>query len=347
MMVKTMLGAASLGERILALYRKRKITINFKVEGKDVDSFIYVPICSLSLVDELHVSSMPGKSIKESVGKQHEYEELSKDTSEKGKTVLKQVNAFVTEATSSSDRWLRDCTFAAGLLEPTYSILGYKGLSKIGEETLAEHLQSLHDYLLAFDTNVFISNLFSNYLRLRNSDMSKTSTATMPAVVWELERKANDKTKPRESRLAKNAFRDVASMQAATKHMKCLPKETEAEPSDRLIRRQIRNLLDENGKPVIYPRIFVSFDRINALAAHAEGILCCSVDVPEQPLKLVGSEKLNETVGSLLLELAIFGGIMKITCDRMTDYYVTGDWAGKTSREWLSGLVRLDNFPIL
>jgi hypothetical protein len=342
-----MLGAAPLGERILTLYKKRKITVNFKVEGKDVDSFIYVPICSLSLVEELPVSTMPERAIRESVEKQDGYKELSKDAGEKGNTALKQVNAFVAEAISSSGRWLRDCAVAAGLLEPTYSVLGYKGQSKIGEQTLAAHLRSLNDYLLAFDTNVFIRNLFSNYLRLRYSDMSKTSTVTIPAVVWELERKANDKTKPRESRLAKNAFRDVASMQAATKHMKYLPKETEMEPSDRLIRRQVRNLVDENGRPVIYPRIFVTFDRINALAAHAEGILCCSVDVPEQPLKLVRLEELNEAVGGLLLELAIFGGITKITCDGMSDYYVTGDWAGKTSHEWLSGFVHLDNFPFL
>jgi hypothetical protein len=345
--MRNVLNTSSLGEKVLDLYKRKKITVSFLVEGKDVESFMYVPICTLSVGEELEVKSIPEKDIRQAIEKEREYNELRKDTSDRGRAALKQVNSFVAEAALSSDRWLRDCAFAAGLIEPEYSILGPKGLFRAGEGTLAEHLQSLRNELLAFDTNIFVSNLFSNYLRLRACDMSNTATVTIPAVIWELERKANDeKAKPRDSRLVKNAFRDVATMLAVTKHFDYRPRETEANPSDRLIRQQIRNLLDEHGKPMIYRRILVTSDRINALAAQAEGIWCCSVDVPEKPWKLQGSKTPNETVGGLLFELAIFSGIAKITCDGMSDYYVMGNWAGKASHEWLSGLVRFDSFPI-
>lgn len=131
-------NAISLGQTVLSLYKGRRIDVSFLVEGKDVKSYVYVPICSLSLGNELTAKAVPEETIRKSVSNQGEYQELRK-SGENGqgeiKAVLKQVDAYVAEAAISSERWLRDCQFAAGLLEPTYSLLGYLGRSKTGQVT--------------------------------------------------------------------------------------------------------------------------------------------------------------------------------------------------------------------
>ncbi len=352
--------AISLGQTMLSLYRERRITVYFRVEGKDVESYLYVPICSLSFGEDLKANAIPEISIRKSVRDQPEYEKLLEDSKSQDDskvapaTLKKLIDAYAAQAAISSERWLRDCLFAAGILEPTYSLLGYMGLSKTGQVTFAEHLEAL-SYLLVFDTNIFIKNVFSNYLRLRKSDTSKTLTSTVPAVIWELETKANNKSKPQESRLAKGAFRDVALMQSSTKYIRFQGQDSEAEPSDRLIRQQVRKFHFEEfvqtlpHMRVIDKKLFVTFDRTNALAAHAEGILCCSLDVPlEQsswPLQPVGNQTRDELVGCLLMQLAILGGTTKITCNGMKDSFIMGDWAGKSSNDWISGFVRLEDFP--
>jgi hypothetical protein len=48
----------------------------------------------------------------------------------------------------------------------------------------------------------------------------------------------------------------------------------------------------------------------------------------------------------LLIQLAILGGTTKITCNGVKDMFIMGDWAGKTSDDWINGLVRMQDFPL-
>jgi hypothetical protein len=343
---------ASLGRRFLDLYTQRRVSIEINVEGKDIETNIFVPLCNINYNDaELNITTDQSPTVVLTDLLKVQDPELDSYPDQ-----TKEAARFVEKVADEREKWVRDCVFASGLIEPTYSLLGFKGMSANPRKPLASFLTP-ESYLHFFDTNVFMKHLLSNYFTLRRTELDKIVAATVPAVIWELEAlSSRDSKDPRESRIAKSAFRDISIIQGSTGYFDLLP-ETEddaAEPSDRLIRRQIRRLnwtgIHDTDLPRAHEKLFVTFDRISSLAAHAESLLCIALDLPIEKeswdVVALDSQRDENMLGSVLREFSIMFGMMRLRCEGLTDLYISGDWAGKTSHEWIEGLTRLENSPI-
>jgi hypothetical protein len=338
--------------RFLELYKRRRVSIEIRVEGKDIETNIFVPFCSIYYDDnELNIATnqSPGIVLTDLVKMEDpELESYPEQT--------KQAKAFIEKVVQMREKWVRDCVFASGLIEPTYSLLGFEGRSANSQKSFAS-LISPESYLHFFDTNIFMKHFVSNYLGPRRQDMDKMVAATAPAVVWELEALSSRDTRDQDmqqSRIAKSAFRDLSFIQGSAKYIGILPEseDEKSDPSDRMIRSQIRRFVwygtnDEPAKATA--KLFVTFDRISSLAAHAEGLLCASLDVPIEKSSwdvMSITHSPEDMTGSLLREFAIMCGKMKLGCEGVTDLYIMGDWPGKSSHEWIKGLICWGNFPV-
>lgn len=340
--------ATELGRTVIGKYKEAKV--NVKVEAKDLDFDLFLPVLQAEIdssSSEIRLSTNDSSEaqLKASLNEDAQYASLGKEDKR-----CKQTDAFVAKLVEERQRWIGDSLLAAGLSEPNYTMLGMHGSAATAGETYAEHLAKLHQ-LMVFDTNVFMRHLFSNYLRLRLSTSSNVNAATVPGVVWELEDIANRTDNREQARIARSAFRDVAKLQSFTKCQVISARELDI-PSDRLIRQQVRDFhwggvqWTENGKTYgTETKIFVTFDRVSALAAQAEGMVCTSLDSPvggpTWHVKPIGSESLEETVGSFCVELAITAGVVKVGKDDDT-VRISGDWAGKSNMQWINGKVRLE-----
>ncbi len=94
------------------------MNVSLLVEGRDIESYGYVPICSLYLSDVLKASAITEMDIRKSVSGQKDYQDLQercKNAQSEDKTILRQVDAYVAQAARSSALWLRDCLLAAGI----------------------------------------------------------------------------------------------------------------------------------------------------------------------------------------------------------------------------------------
>jgi hypothetical protein len=340
--------AIGLGRKVMESCPEREVTVETEVEGKQIDFDLSLPVMKLAFGSGLSIdANVPSQhDLKTWLNRDDRYTMLKGDDKRR-----KQIDAFVTKTVEERQLWVRDGLLAAGLLEPAYTVLGHGGIAKSSKENFAEHLAKSHS-LFVFDTNVFMRHIFSNYLKLRLTTMGTTNTATVPAAIWELEDIAN-RDDPEQARLARSAFRDVVSMQSSTKYQVIESQSIEM-PSDRLIRQQVRGFKwsgtewKEPGEVVTFgteAKVFVTFDRVSALAAQAEGMACTSLDVPvggpTWSVKPVRSQKMEEMIGAFLSELAIARGVITIKNEDVT-MRVSGDWAGKSSLEWIEGKVRLE-----
>jgi len=342
---------SNLGQKILELYSESRAIIEAKTEGKDVEKTVFIPIAHASFGSELKLEST--ETTDDEIRKQLEsgspqYSQLEPDDKER-----KQIDAFATKVVERRRHWLRDALLASGLIDPSYSILGRIGIAFPGKVTLAKDFQPKH-YLYVFDTNVFARHLISNYLRLRlsQSTMKDILVATPPAVIWELEEIANRRVDEEETRIARSAFRDVAYMESSMK-VQLIPAkgaDTETVLSDRLIRRQVREFkwnplaVLKTEEVSTEAKVFVTFDRVSALAAQAEGLVCCSLDVPVEQgswtLNPVDAQSREDALGSFFAELSVLRGTIRVRSGAKPEFYVLGDWPGKANHEWIKGQIR-------
>jgi hypothetical protein len=339
---------------VLERCSKSPLNIEAMVEGKDVAILLFVPVGRLCFDSraEVECSSISEDEIRRELARNAEYSKL-----QSGDKQRKQIDAFVAKSVEQRKRWIRDALLGSGAIDPTYSILGVHGLTSIGKQTLAEHLKPKH-YLHVFDTNILMRHLISNYFRLRvePSVLKDVLAAIPPAVLWELEDVSNREESSEEERAARSAFRDVAYVQSSMKRQAIPARLSEDKPSDRLIRLQIRQF---NWQPlgVLKPeevkteaKIFMTFDRVSALAAQAEGLACCSLDVPLEQQRWtvapIGSQSFEEMVGTFLAELSVLRGTVKVSCAAGGQFFLLGDWPGKTGHEWVKGHVRYEDAPL-
>jgi hypothetical protein len=342
--------ASKLGKTIIERYSKKEMVVNARIEANDVDFDLFLPlgkatIDSSSSTLHFSIDGSSDSELKTLLDGESTYRNLPKDDKKR-----KQIEAFCTKLVDQRQGWIRDCLLAAGLLEPSYSMLGARGFISTPKGTYAKSLEDAH-HLMVFDTNIFMRHLISNYLRLRVSTIDSLHTATPPAVVWELEDIAN-RADDDQARIARSSFRDIARMQSSTKYLVIMTRELDS-ASDRLIRKQVRDFnwdgdmwKTEKGETFgTKTKIFVTFDRVSALAAHAEGMVCASLDVPTTNtawnLKPIGSQPMEEMVGSIFFEAAILREVITLG-DKEDTMRISGDWPGKSNTEWIEGKVRLD-----
>lgn len=345
----------SLGRIVLERCPKGRMNIEAMVEGKDVTILLFVPIGRLFFGSkaEVECSADSEDEIRQQFARNTEYSELKSEDKQR-----KQIDAFATRSVEQRKSWIRDALLGAGVIDLTYSVLGVQGLASLGKQTLAEYLQPKY-YLHFFDTNILMRHVISNYFRLRIQPLvlKDVLAAVPPAVIWELEDASNRDEASEEGRTARSAFRDVAYIQSSMRRQVVPVKISEDKPSDRLIRLQIRQfnwiplavLKTEEVKTEA--KIFMTFDRVSALAAQAEGLACCSLDVPlEQQgwaFAPIGVQSLEEMLGTFLAELSVLRRCLKVSCAVGGQFFVLGDWPGKTSHDWVKGNVRCEESPFL
>lgn len=344
------IDSSELGNKLVAKYANGEMSLNVRIEGKDVDMDLFLPIARTTLDQQffqmqIAINDSSESDLKSALNQKAEYTGLHA-----GDRKRKEIDAYLLKVVEERQRWIRDCLLGAGLLDPSYTMLGRRGYAATAPETYAEHVAKRHE-LMVFDTNIFMRHLISNYLALRPSNLGILNTATAPAVIWELEDIANRDDRE-QSRLARSAFRDVARMQSSTKFQPIEARTVEP-TSDRLIRQQVRDFKwvgtrwkGEDGKEYLNEsKLFVTFDRVSSLAAQGEGMLCTSLDVPVEAsnwsVKPVPSQTFSDMVGSFFVEIAICRGNVSIGDDSKT-LRVSGDWAGKSNKEWIEGKVRID-----
>jgi hypothetical protein len=321
------------------------------IEGKDIAKTLFVPVGRLFFGPkaEVECSEDSEEEIRRELARNAAYSQLKSEDKQ-----LKQINAFVASSVEQRKRWIRDALLGAGVIDLTYSVLGVQGIASLGKESLAQHLQPKH-YLHVFDTNILMRHLISNYFRLRvqPSVLKDVLAAIPPAVIWELEDASNRDETSEDGRTARSAFRDVAYVQSSMRRQTISAKISEDKPSDRLIRLQIRQF---NWDPltVLKPeevktesKIFMTFDRVSALAAQAEGLACCSLDVPLEQQRWrfapIGIQSLEEMLGTFLAELSVLRRSLKVGCQAGGQFFVLGDWSGKTSGDWVKGNIRCED----
>jgi hypothetical protein len=339
----------SLGRSFLGLYKRRRVGIEVNVEAEDIGPYVFVPLCSIYYDDaelEIVTDQSPTSALTDTLEKMSS--ELVKSVEQKNDQKDNPKNnaiRFVTGLVDEREKWVRDCVFASGLVEPTYCLLGFKGGSASPRKPLADFFPPT-SYLHFFDTNVFMKHLVSNYFTLRGKKLESVVAAIAPGVIWELEG-LSSRREIRESRLARSAFPDVSFIQGSNGYHALLPgiEDDSAQPNDRLIRRQIHRM-----NWTACPKVFMTFDRISSLAAHAESLLCMSLDVPMEKaawtVVALESQPDESVLGLVLREFSIMFGMLRLRCEGVTDTYLRGDWPGKTSHEWIEGLTRWEPMPI-
>lgn len=230
---------------------------------------------------------------------------------------------------------------------------------KLGQKLLDDadwkdwFLSRARDCYLVPDTNFILNHHCSNLLsRILGQDFKLLKFRIPRLVILEIERQGNQKDEMKK-RFAFYAAREIAFLKnakdfgplpdAGDELITSFPKKAGEGFTDIWIRREIYWAVQTGIRPIL----FLTGDLMNALAAEAEGLETCYFSrLPQERffIDLVSSEQLVDLIlatamkfNNIVLDIILNGETVHKSLK------VQGMWSGKTTSEWYSDSVKVED----